>query len=154
MTTDPGRPIKETSIPFLLHEYDTLRMEMTHKTNNQFQLIVGTLGALVVTGTWLSGHRAHLWLAALWIIAVLVVLGFIARHLEEDLLEAAARIRCIEEEVDEAAGEWYLLRHERLTGGAKHGLWRWPFRKITAPVAPPRSSLQINPNSTNRPDDV
>jgi hypothetical protein len=53
--------------------------------------------------------------------------------LARDIKKAASRLREIEETVDEATGEWYLLRYERLWGGAVRG---YAGRSRCAPVPP------------------
>ena len=53
--------------------------------------------------------------------------------LARDIKKAASRLREIEETVDEATGEWYLLRYERLWGGAVRG---YAGRSRCAPAPP------------------
>ena len=118
-------------VQILLHEYNGLRNEIIHRTNNLFQLI--TVGAIVL-GWVVSSHVFD----ARLVIALLVcsvVLGYLLWLISRDIGKAADRLAEIEDYVDNETGEWYLLRWERLWGGRKTGYW---LRARPLPVPRPK----------------
>ena len=113
----------------LLHEYNGLRNEIIHRTNNLYQVI--TIGALVL-GWIVSSHEFDAKLVIV-LLVVSVILGCLLWFISRDIGKAADRLAEIEDYVDKETGEWYLLRWERLWGGRKTGYW---LRARPLPVPP------------------
>jgi len=113
---DQARPLLgRERANILLHEYDGLRTEIIHRTNNMYQLFAAD--ALVMG--WIATTQkltTRTWIV-LAIAAVCTV--YLIYLINRDIKKAAERIREIEKQVDRDTGEWYLLRWERLWGGAK-----------------------------------
>jgi hypothetical protein len=116
-------------VQILLHEYNGLRNEIIHRTNNLFQVI--TVGALVLG--WVANSRDFDYKLVTLLFVGSVILVYFLWLIHRDIDKAAARLAEIEDYVDKETGEWYLLRWERLWGGRKTGYW---LRARPLPVPP------------------
>lgn len=100
----------------LMHEYNNLRTQVTHRTNNAFQLI-SLAGAIVV---WLLSRAAETmtegkpvwtdWPFGVCIVIALVSLGIGARYILRDVARSKVRLTAIQERVNRMAGEAGLLQ--------------------------------------------
>src|SRR3954454_23500162 len=97
---------QKDKIEILLHEYDSLRDEIMQRSNQMFQLIAIGSAAL----TWLLSQAidAKALTFTVFSAAVVAVLGWMMRR---DINKSASRLRGIEREANERAGE-ELLRWE------------------------------------------
>ncbi len=118
-------------VQILLHEYNGLRNEIIHRTNNLFQVI----GVGVIVLGWLTNSRDFDCKLIISLLVGLVTLACLLWLIHRDIDKAAERLAEIEDYVDKETGEWYLLRWERLWGGRKTGYW---LRARPLPVPPPR----------------
>lgn len=145
---DPGRPIRLDSVPILLHEYDTLRAQLIQNHSNLYQVLIIVVTAIFSLGPLLinanTSARPRVFWLSLSLFAIPAVVAILFRGLlMRDIEIAAERLREIEDTVDEATGEWYLLRHERLSGGGGKGLFGLaqrrpvPLRPDTSTAVPP-----------------
>ncbi len=116
-------------VQILLHEYNSLRTEIIHRTNNLYQVVA--VGAIVI-GWVANSHELNLKLLAL-LLAGAMILGYLLWLINRDIGKAADRLTEIEAFVDRETGEWFLLRWERLWGGRKTGYW---LRARPLPVPP------------------
>jgi hypothetical protein len=153
VTRYQGRPIKPDSVPTLLHEYDTLRAEIIQRHSSLYQvvtIVAAAFGAISYLLVY-SGPPVPRWLSwlslGLLILAIVIVLIF-SQLLRRDIEVATSRLRVIEETVDEATGEWYLLRWERLYGGGGKPLFGVVRRGDPVPPEPGTSSSASPPGSS------
>lgn len=116
----------------LLHEYDNLRIEIIHRTNNFYQVI--TIAALVL-GWWFLRSREFEAKHVVVLFGGAVILAYFFGVIARDIGKAADRIAEIEAFVDRETGDWYLLRWERLWGGRKTGYWL-RARPLPVPTRP------------------
>lgn len=159
--SDPGRPIRSSSVPILLHEYDTLRAEIIQASSNLYQIVAIVMAAILAILYWFVANNGHsIALASLLAIsAILIVFGF-SRFVVRDIRIAASRLKQIEETVDEATGEWYLLRHERLSGGGGKGVVGMarrepvPPKPIALPSGSSGTSLASGPSTPIHTDEI
>jgi hypothetical protein len=135
--------IKPESVQILLHEYDTLRQEILQKTSNIYQIIAIIAAVLVAVLNWFGSNDANvihiippspLYLYSLFVAEL--GLAYAWAIIGRDIWKAAARVKEIEKSIDDATGEWYLLRWERLWGGSERGIFGLSRH---APV-PPRAA--------------
>jgi hypothetical protein len=153
VTRYQGRPIKIGSVPILLHEYDTLRAEIIQRHSSLYQ-VVAIVAAAIGTISYLLANRGPsvprwlFWLSlGLLALAIVIVIIF-SQLLRRDIEIATSRLRVIEETVDEAAGEWFLLRWERLYGGGGRPLFGLVRRGDPVPPEPDTSSSASPPDSS------
>lgn len=116
--SNPAEPLlgKERA-SILLHEYDGLRTEIIHRTNNMYQLFAAD--ALVMG--WIA--TSEFFILRTWIVlaAAAAATIYLVLLIRRDINKAADRLAEIEEQVDRDTGERYLLRWERQSGGHKTG---------------------------------
>jgi hypothetical protein len=120
MANNDEAPLAERDkINILLHEYDTLRTEIIHRTNNMFQVIAGC-GVLFV---WILSRQlsdVRFWLGLILLLALAALFSWLIRR---DINKAAARLRELEADINVRAKEPGLLRWESKHGGAVTGYW-------------------------------
>lgn len=102
-------------VQVLLHEYDTLRTEIIHRTNHMYQLL--GIGSAILA--WLASRPVD---ARFWILLVLSLgaISLFSWFMHRDISKAAERLRQLEQDVNRRAGE-ELLVWERRWGGAVTG---------------------------------
>lgn len=107
---------QKDKVQILLHEYDTLRTEVIHRINNVYQLLafvvalIGVLGALVSNLYMGASSSAKVGPRGLIFIAFvsLPVIWLCANLISQDLNRIASRLRELENEINERAGEQLL----------------------------------------------
>ncbi|MHC1760540.1 MAG: hypothetical protein AB9917_13730 [Negativicutes bacterium] len=106
----------------LLHEYDTLRTELIHRSNNLYQILtVGAMTGIASLG-WI-GSRNEPILAPIYIaiIIIFLLLAYLIFLVFYNIKKIAQRVREIEELVDKKTDENYLLQWERIWSSAVNG---------------------------------
>jgi hypothetical protein len=102
----------------LLHEYDTLRVEILARTSSRFQLLgLAAVAATLVTAKWGSGNLAKgdiIKLVAGIVGGTAVVAAVIWLVFGLYINRCAARIKQIEEEINNKLGEPVLIWQSRL----------------------------------------
>ena len=105
-----------TKIQVLMQEYNNLRTQIVHRTNNVFQLL--TIGGVMLE--WLLSRGAETmtegvpvwkdWPFGICIVVALVALGLGGRFIFRDVERARNRLAEIRRRVNELAGDPNLLR--------------------------------------------
>ncbi len=105
-------------VQVLLHEYDSLRTEITHRTNNMYQ--VAAIGGAVFV--WFVSRPINIGsLVSLTVSAIILFLFF--WFIRKDTYKAAKRLRQLEKDINRRAGEELLLWE------TKYGAATTPFEK-------------------------
>jgi hypothetical protein len=142
-------------VQVLLYEYAGLRMEILHRTGHMYQLLaIG--GALFL---WLLIPRPIDWRLWVSLVMSLVIVSLFGWFLHRDINKAAARLRELEQEINERAGE-ELLVWETRWGGAVTGYWgrAKPLSEkdltkrteVESAVVAALNSSELNPKVTSR----
>jgi peptidoglycan/LPS O-acetylase OafA/YrhL len=103
-------------IQILLEEYSSLRTEILQRSGHMYQLL-GVGGAMFL---WLTGRTnidLRFWISLAVLLAVMLLFGWL---LHRDIEKAAERLRQLELDINNRAGE-ELLVWERHWGGSVTG---------------------------------
>jgi hypothetical protein len=112
--SEQGLSNVKDKIQILLNEYNSLRTEVIHRTNNLYQMIAvgAVLFSLALARPYMD---VRFWFAISIGVGVLAVFGFLIHN---DLEKAARRLRELESDINHRAGETLLI-WETVWGGVK-----------------------------------
>jgi hypothetical protein len=113
--------IQVRAVEVVLHEYDSLREEVLSRMNSRFQLL-GLVG-IAATLLGVSGVSKHWHWVFVVVIAILILLG-LWLYFGLAIKRCAARLRQIEEEVNNAFGRQVLAWETALPSGGLYRLFR------------------------------